>query len=109
MRKAFGLLLPVVLLMGMGAHWVLLQGYAWASMAAAGQEAPCAVCLTVERGLSQEAPAVRAASPKVDFVLPAVLPQALASGARAWPRAAETADAAAAPQPLLPPPRALRA
>ena len=124
-KPAVRLLLAAALLYGSGAHWLLVQGAAWAGMVAArsGRNTvaqavattfdgahPCRVCLLVKRGAAPDAtPRASRPAPSVDFAfaeVPAVVP------------AAETASIlpetlpgfASAPRvPPSPPPNILRA
>jgi len=118
-------LLAAALLYGSGAHWLLVQGAAWAGMVAAraGRNTvaealittfdgrhPCRVCLLVKRGADADsAPRSARPAPTVDFAFaaaPAVLPAAEA--ARPSPDA--SLNFASAPRvPPSPPPNILRA
>jgi|SRR6185312_1600950 len=122
---ALRVLLAVALLYGSGAHWLLVQGAAWAGMLAArsGRASvsqavtttfdgahPCRVCRLVERGAaSGSAPRAVVSSSAVDFAFLGALsvtPELVAFGFETSPA---PAYASRAPAPLSPPPDVLRA
>lgn len=118
------LLLAATLLYGSGAHWLLMQGSAWANMLAArarrGSIAeavattfdgrhPCRVCLAVRRGAGGPAPlGFTRPSPSVDF--------AFSAGPASIPAASVLLPSSSAPQisdsiphaPPLPPPKTIQ-
>lgn len=112
-RRAVRLLLCAALLYGSGAHWLLVQGAAWAGMVAARARTssvaeavtttfdgrhPCAVCRAVRRGADADSGArlVRPA-PTADL--------AFAAAAAAFRPALVTSASAAAPCAATPRPR----
>lgn len=89
-HRRFRLGLIAALLYGTGAHWILVQGAAWAGMVAARSRRagvaqalvttfdgrhPCRACLIVRRGSDRDA-SPRAAAPVlgVDFALTTAVP-----------------------------------
>jgi hypothetical protein len=125
LRAAGRLFLVGALLLGAGAHWVLLQSAAWTGMAlerlrtqdlrsavagALDGRHPCGLCLKVREGAgSQSRRQAGASEQKVDFLCgasaaPAAVPAPL------WSQAPPAAVPPAPVSPLeLPPPRSLPA
>ena len=56
--RALRLLLVGALFCGMGGHWAVLQGFAWARMASKGEKVdgrhPCTMCLKIKRSAGAE-------------------------------------------------------
>jgi hypothetical protein len=92
-KSVLRVLLAAALLYGSGAHWLLVQGAAWAGMVAArsGRNSvaqaltttfdgkhPCRVCLIVKRGSDADSsPRAASEAPSVDFAFvspPSVVP-----------------------------------
>lgn len=118
-------LLAAALLYGSGAHWLLVQGAAWAGMVAAraGRNTvaealtttfdgrhPCRVCLLVKRGAEADSsPRLDRPALTVDFAF-AAAPSALPSVEAARPSPDASLNFASAPRvPPSPPPDILRA
>jgi len=125
-RPLLRLLLSAALLYGSGAHWLLVQGAAWAGMLAArsGRETvaravtttfdgahPCRVCLLVKRGAARDsAPRASVAPASVDFAFSGSPRFALrADAARAADAGARSDVSSVVPVPPVPPPNRLRA
>lgn len=122
-RPAARLLLAASLLYGSGAHWLLVQGAAWAGMLAARSSRgaisavsttfdgahPCRVCRLVKRGAAADAaPRAGASSPAVRFAFaaaPALVPAVEAASLGSSPA---PSFACAPPVPPSPPPDLLR-
>jgi hypothetical protein len=124
-KPAVRLLLAAALLYGSGAHWLLVQGAAWAGMVAARSSRnsvaeavtttfdgshPCRVCLLVKRGASADAtPRASRPAPAVDFAF-AARPAVIAAVEASAPISDAPLKLASAPRvPPSPPPNLLRA
>jgi hypothetical protein len=124
-KSSVRVLLAAALLYGSGAHWLLVQGAAWAGMVAArsGRSSvaqavtttfdgahPCRVCLLVKRGGAFDAaPRASRPAPSVDFAF-AGAPQVLPPAGAASPSPEAPPSFASAPRvPPSPPPDFLRA
>ncbi len=105
MTKLIRLALVASVLYGTGAHWAVLQTYAWATMSMTGQTDPCRVCRIVEKGSTNPSPAPFLSGAAVDFAVSvAPLQIAVLSASAAIVLTVPTASSVALP-PFVPPPK----